>query len=343
MGSGGTGHPRRGAKDRRFIRQWQLVSTLAERRRGATVRELAGILEVSEKTVRRELHVLDSGGVRFQTTSTNGTVRWRLDRECGLPALGLSALQVALLGLARVSLEPLAGTTWVREIDALLASVRQKGEQLPLRFPAGPPGNPAALAAIERAMRLGVRLHVDYRSVARRGAVESTHVEPLLLNVAHGTPYLLAHSVERGAQRTYRLSRIVKAEVTAVRAVHQPGREHGRAFEHSVKSWTGEPTHVRVRLSPRVAWLAGDFPLVHDQTLEPAADGSVVVSATTAGTTEALRWVLGWGGEAEALEPRVLRDAVANKLSRALSHYRPVRKATPAKTRRDTNAVRVGE
>lgn len=333
-------HARRGARDRRLIRQWELVRALASRRRGATLQELAELLEVSRKTVQRELRLLESAGVPVTNEARYGTTRWYLAEDAGLPALGLSALQVAALGIARSELEVLEGSTWVQELDALLQGARAKPEQLPLRLPPAPPVNPAALTAIERAMRHGVQLHLEYRSVARGGLPEWVHVEPLVLNVADNTPYLFGYAVEREAKRTYRLSRVVRAEVTAIPARHRADVSEGSAFELSIKAWSGEPTRVRVRLSARVAWLVRDFPLVRSQSLKPNPDGSVTVSAVVSGTVEAMRWVLGWGAEAEVLEPAALRDATAQELDRALTLYRPVRKTTRAKTRGDRNAVR---
>src|SRR5690606_38477259 len=95
-----------------------------------------------------------------------------------------------------------------------------------------------------------------------------------------------------------------------------------KAFDHSVKAWTGEPVRVRVVLSPRVAWLAPEYPLHPSQRIEPQPDGSALVSAKVAGPVEAMRWVLSWGGEAEALEPAELRDATARGVEGAAARYR---------------------
>ena len=45
------------------------------------------------------------------------------------------------------------------------------------------------------------------------------------------------------------------------------------------------------------------------QRLEPQPDGSLLWRAQVAGPHEVLVWILGWGGDAEVLEPPELRAA----------------------------------
>jgi predicted DNA-binding transcriptional regulator YafY len=146
-------------------------------------------------------------------------------------------------------------------------------------------------------------------------------VEPLLVNVASGDPYLLAYCVERDAERTYKLARITKFELTKDAATYAPTEPPAQAFEHSVKVWSGKPGVVKVRLDPDVAWLANEYPLVRGQRVEAVAEGGVTVIAAVSGIVEAMRWVLSWGGAAEALEPPELREATRAGLVQAIAKY----------------------
>jgi predicted DNA-binding transcriptional regulator YafY len=76
-----------------------------------------------------------------------------------------------------------------------------------------------------------------------------------------------------------------------------------------------------VRLSPKVARFSGEYPLVAGQSVTDDADGGCVVRARVAGVMEAMRWVLSWGQEAEALEPGELREAVAAEVQGAARRY----------------------
>jgi predicted DNA-binding transcriptional regulator YafY len=57
------------------------------------------------------------------------------------------------------------------------------------------------------------------------------------------------------------------------------------------------------------------------QRLEWGDDGSLVWRGRVAGTHEVRVWILGWGADAEVLEPRSLRDEVAAELRRAAEAY----------------------
>ncbi len=51
------------------------------------------------------------------------------------------------------------------------------------------------------------------------------------------------------------------------------------------------------------------------------ADGSLLWRGRVAGLREIRIWILGWGAEAEVLEPPELRREVAEQLSQAAAQY----------------------
>ncbi len=324
--------PPKGAKQTRLLRQWQIVLELQGVERGLTRKQMMERLQISKSTLHRELNTLLEAGVPLTSEGVNGTTRWRLLGQNELPPLGFSPLQIAALHLARLELEPLVGSKAVSALDEVLAEFRPKERQLPLRFEPSTRGRPEIMAAIDEALGRGRRLQLDYAAASRSGRAERVQVEPLLLNLTDHTPYLLGYCLERSAERTYKLARIRACEVQDDKAQRRPAPGLAKAFNHSVKAWTGALARVRVALSARVAWLADEYPLIKDQRVEPQTDGSAIVSAQVAGTIEAMRWVLSWGGEAEALEPAELREATQREVETAAARYR--RKPEPARTRR---------
>jgi proteasome accessory factor C len=311
--------------NRQLVRQWRLVHTLDAHRYGLGTERLQRELGVGRATVYRDLAVLQEAGVPLERQTVNGEVRYRLLRPSELPAIGLSALQISALHLARAELESLAGTGLVGELDTLLARCRPPDQQQTFRFAerARSPtqGRSEIMKGIERALRARCRARIEYRAASRGGSSSVLHVEPLLVNVADGDPYLRAYCVERSSERTYKLARITRIELTRDPATHASADGPERAFEHSVKAWNGKPTLVKVRLDTAVAWLADEYPLIKGQSVDAAADGSVTVAAQVSGTVEAMRWVLGWGGAAEALSPPELREATRAELAKAAAKY----------------------
>jgi predicted DNA-binding transcriptional regulator YafY len=320
---------------RMLMRQWQLLLALQGSKNGLTVARLVEQTGIKRATAYRDLQTLMEVGVPLYSETQNGESRYRFLRSSELPPTGFSAWQIAALHLARAELQPLTGAVLVRELDALLEKLRPSEAQQTFRFAPRPAGRPEILKTVERALLYRRRARIEYRAASRNGASSLVHIEPLLLNVAEGEPYLRAYCVERAAERTYKVARIAKVELTDEPSTYRPPRAPAETFAHSVKAWSGEVTTVRIRLDPDVAWRAHEYPLVPDQKLEIARDGSVFVEARVAGIVEATRWVLSWGGAAEALEPAELRSATRAELAQALGKYDgpgPVKAAARTKT-----------
>jgi predicted DNA-binding transcriptional regulator YafY len=247
--------------------------------------------------------------------------------DAELPKLGLTNLQLAALHLARTELDHLAGSSLVQEIDRLLAELRPPESQASFSFARTSGGPSKILTVIDRALAGKRRLRITYRSRARGGESEVVHVDPLLLRVADRTPYLHGYCVERAATRTYKLSRVESAEITAETIARPiPGED---PFDHSRKAWTGEAQVIRIRLAPHVAHLAPEYPLVRGQKTLTQTDGSLIVEARVAGHVEALPWILGWGAAAQVLEPAELKAVVVEQLTDALARYGSPRVTRP--------------
>jgi predicted DNA-binding transcriptional regulator YafY len=314
-----------------LVRQWELVRALAAKHYGLTVRQLVALTRKSKQTIYRDLATLRDAGVPLDASTSNGETRYRLLHGAELPALGLTALQIAALHLARAQLEPFAGAAFVTELDALLTKLRPVEPQKTFQFALGrAAGHPHAVRLVEQAIQTRRRARIEYRSVSRRGSPSVVHVEPYFLRVADGETYFRGWCVERGAERTYKLARVAGIALTEEPATHTPQNPSNQAFSRAIKAWVGEPTIVKISIDRDVAWLADEYPLVPDQRLVKHRDGGITVEAEVAGIVETAKWVLSWGGVAEALEPPELRSMVRGELAKALNKYEA---PGPAKTK----------
>jgi predicted DNA-binding transcriptional regulator YafY len=301
----------------RLARQWQMLAAISQSRRGLSLVELMARTGTARATVYRYLRVLIEAGLPLQLERG----RYRLLSERELPPAGLSALQSSALHLARMQLSSLQGTPVVLELDRLLARFQQPSQQS-LRFAPSHKSlpSPDIVRTIEGAQRYRLRAAIEYRAASRGGVATTVHIEPLLINVADGDPYVRAYCVERQQERTYKLTRIQQATLTEAPATYRPKTEPEQAFANSVKAWSGELSQISVRLDRSVAWLAREYPLP-DQVETKNADGSVTIEATVAGLVEAQRRILAWGSAAEVLAPKQLRKAVRDELAAALGRY----------------------
>ena len=94
----------------------------------------------------------------------------------------------------------------------------------------------------------------------------------------------------------------------------------------SLRAWDvisdEDPIDVVIRFSPAVAKRADETRWHPTQQTEPQPDGSLLWRGTVSGSREIRIWIMGWGADAEVLEPAALRDDVAAELGRAASNYR---------------------
>ena len=306
-----------------MIRLWGLVMLLARRRRGLTITQLVELTETSRATIYRYLAVLREAGVPLESHTVSGEVRHSL-WGTELPPLGPTPLQIAALRLARRALGGLEGTAATREIDKLLDGYsRALGALAPLASITLAKARhvpPDMVSKLDRAIATQRRTRIRYRSVEARAPGWRT-VDPLGLRYAKGQLYFVAYDDKRSDFVPFKLDRVTAVDILRTGANRHPGFDPQRLFEHSATAWTGEGVDVVVRLSSVVARFAGEYPIVVNQTLTDEKDGSVRVHARVASVTEAMRWVLGWGKEAEALQPPELRQAVAEQVRGASLQY----------------------
>ena len=78
---------------------------------------------------------------------------------------------------------------------------------------------------------------------------------------------------------------------------------------------------VRVRFAKRVAKAAAAARVVSDRTITRKRDGSVEIVYRVADADELVRWVLGWGAQAEIVEPQSARDRIAELAGEIAAKY----------------------
>jgi len=302
-------------------------------RGGSTAPELAEALEVSVRTIYRDVAALQAVGVPLWTEAGQGGGIRLLD-GWRLPVEGFTADEVGVLplaGIPQVAAELGLGAVMVTaqvKLDAALPpELRHRATRARERFPLDAPGwfqraeELPRLAVVAQAVWAGQRLDLVYRS---GGGDRRRRVDPLGLVIKAGIWYLVA--THRGAARSYRVGRIVTATVREERFERPTGfdlaawwAESAAQFDQSL--WRLE---VRVRLGPR-AWRLAPRALV-GSSVEAAcaesgpadADGWREVVVHLESEEVALEQLTALGREVEVVSPPSLRRSLG-EVGRALA------------------------
>lgn len=289
-------------------------------------RALAERLEVSERTVHRDMEALAMAGVPvYAEKGRRGgwalVDSYRTDLT-GLTETELRSLVIASAPgvLADLGLGEAADRALIKLLAGLPDARRKAAESARGYLHVDPSGwrrpDEAApfLGTLELALRTGRQIAMTYERAYDRSMVERV-ANPLGL-VAKGSIWYLAATVESKA-RTYRASRI-RAVTILETPVDRPGGFDLSAFwtESSAEFRAALPIHrVVLRVAPdaisrvRLGWR---FATVESES-EPDERGWITCTIRADSEDIALECVLTLGGQAEVIEPAALRDrAVAS-------------------------------
>lgn len=310
-------------------------------RRFWTGTELAQRLEVTERTVRRDVDRLRSLGYPVDSTAGvaggyqlgAGAVMAPLlleDDEALAVTLGLGAAagsSVAGVGEASlralVKLEQVLPARLRRRVNALRASIT------PLETE-GPTVDATLLATLAGACRDHERLEFQYEATGAK--TTARQVEPQGLVAARGRWYLVAWDVNRNDWRTFRVDRIAGRVTVGTRYMPRSGPPGGIRTYVS-RSLSVEPYSQKVSVlleapievvAQRVPAAAGVLERVSERRCVLRTGGNFIESIAV--------WILHIGVDFRVLEPpelsaqlRLLHSRLERALEKSAAHRSPTK------------------
>ncbi|MCL2455024.1 MAG: WYL domain-containing protein [Micrococcales bacterium] len=200
---------------------------------GRTAARLAAELEVSIRTIRRDVSALQQAGfpVWARPGPSGGYV---VDASATLPPVNITAAEASALAaaLAVCRDQPFArdGTAALTKLLGVMdEQTRARTERLASRIwvkDSDRLSSPAVLGPVERGLQERRVLAVDYRD--ENGKQTSRRVDPQLLGSIDGRWYLVAHCRLRDGLRWFRLDRIQHVSITAEPATEIPVEDIGQ-------------------------------------------------------------------------------------------------------------------
>ena len=318
----------------RASRLVQLLLFLQARGR-TTAGTLARELEVSERTIHRDVDALSAAGVPiYAERGPHGGIqlidgyRTRLTGLTGdeAEALFLSGLPgpAAELGLGTV-----VAAARLKVLAALPTELRVRASRLVERFHLDAAGwfhaseDVPHLAALADAVWEARRIQISYR----RGDQEvERSLGPLGLVLKAGIWYLVA-SADEGV-RTYRVSRIRSATSTGEPVARPAGFDLAAYWAESISTYERDAPRVTVtlRIDPRVIGVLAE--LIGGQVVRSAEsipaedpDGWLHLRVTADWPDEVPGRLIGLGGRAEILHPPEVRERAITLARRMLERH----------------------
>jgi predicted DNA-binding transcriptional regulator YafY len=321
------------------VRASRLLSILLtlHTRGQVSARTLADELEVSVRTVYRDVEALGAAGIPVYATRGRAGGFRLLDgyrtKLTGLTEEEASAVFLAGLphAAADLGLGNVLAATELKLLAALPPELRSRAELIRDRFHLDAPGwersadSPPALAAVADAVWTERRIEVRYER-SNRTVVERV-LEPLGVVLKAGVWYLVA-APPGGSPRTYRLSRVQAVDVLEQTFVRPSGfalRTHWEEYqrEYERRLFHGTAT-VRLSAAGRqLLFLIGSAAsrAGHAAMSSPAADGWAVTTIPIESVQHAQHALMQLGPEVEVVEPAELRAAVAAAARAMLARY----------------------
>ena len=289
-------------------------------------------LEVSAKTVMRDVEFMrDRLGLPLEYDAVKHGFHYTAPVR-DFPMMKVSQGEVAALLLAQKSLEQFRGTTFERPLAAAFRKLshslggdmeiawHELEQALSVRSSGAGLADMQVFDALAKAVMDGAEVSFAYHKLAGDKSEQRT-VQPYHLGCIENQWYLFAHDTDRGAVRTFALPRIRRVEKTGAKFRRPKDFSLAKILEGSFAVFEGGRTaKVRIRFTGVAARLVGERVWHASQKLSPGKSG-LVLEMRVGLSPDLRQWILGWGAEAEVLEPADLRRDLAAAATKTARVY----------------------
>lgn len=322
----------------------RLKELLARHPRGVTLYQLADMLGVGPRTLRRYLKEIEREYELSPLPSrAGGPLLWRIAPSELPRKVEMRRTQAYALLATRRVFDALSGSALFDEIDMAVGKLRAFAER-----PGRGPNAGLSNARLEDRFVYLPRLVRDYSDKSeeldelflavselrplslrypriRHGREERLTIHPYALVLYADAVHCVGYHVEREEIRTFAFDRM-----RDVRALSEQRFELPPSFrvEDHFRGEFGSPApavpiKVLIELDAVAARSVRDAKLHPSQKVSAVAGGGVRVALAVDDPTLLLGWVLSFGRAAQVLEPNSLRALVRQELEAALASYDP--------------------
>jgi len=322
-------------RNQEVIRQWKLLHVLESARHGVTLNALSTELNVTTRTIRRDLAALQEAGFPlYDLRNDDGRALWHIEGQAlsGLQT-GFTLGELCALYLSRKLLETIGGSPFQRDLKnafgrlerELSPRMRNFLDRLPVVLATKPgPKDPGSHVEGVTAQLLEATLHfrcvtMQYNSVSS-GRIKNYVIHPYRLVFAQGGLYLLAFVPAYKDMRTFAVSRI--QGVSLAKETFTPSKEiQDDVFANSLGVNTGEAKQVKLEFFEHVAPYVRARVWHSSQEISDSSNGSLLMTMHVCHDWALRSWILGWGPYVKVLAPNKLSKIIKADLASMTSLY----------------------
>lgn len=336
----------------KLARQWRLLQAVASSAGQATVKSLAALTNMSDKTVRRDLETLRQVFPIVETLGEFGRKTYAFD-PARVPRIELQYDESLAIFYCRQALLPLAGTYLWKSAENAFEKIRaglspkvlaylnrMEGRLYHTHGGGDYLGKAEEIDTLYSALEDSVCVFITYNS-SRSTEPVSYPVEPYGLVDHRGALYLVGYSQQHSEVRHWKVDRLDAVERTKVPFHRPPDFDLHKHLQNSFGVYQGRDMHrVRVRFAASAARYVREKQMHASQCVTDHKGGEVIAVWTVSSLVEIKSYVLSFGAAAEVLEPEELRKEIVAELSAAAQHYASVTALPPNAKSRTNKAKR---
>lgn len=292
-------------------------------------KSIAQEIECSERTVYRDLAVLELAGVPWTYEKDTSSYRVRPDYQ--FPVLNLTDEE--LLGQATATSTSKAPGLDVNlgakpTSEKLSAKVNEKSESIlseAQRFTqvldlklADHSRHRDFIRTVQWALIQKKQVTGQYESPYEGKPVKLT-LHPYRLCLVKSAWYLVGRTIQDVQPRTYRIVRFKTLRMLDEPADIPEDFDLREYFGNAWSVYRGERSYqVELLFAKEAADVVTETVWHHTQNVQRHSNGTVTMTFTVDGLNEIVRWVLGWAGRVKVVQPQELRKLVLDQHRQAI-------------------------
>lgn len=292
---------------------------------------LAAELEVSTKSIHRDLEFMrDRLHLPLEYAKANNGYFYT-EEVNAFPTLQITEGELFALLVAEKSLQQYRGTTFEKPLvsafkkmaaslpDTVSLNLADWEQTISFRTSAETILNLEIFDALAKATSQRQQLKLAYRKPGKK-ETEPRLVDPYHIANINGEWFLFAYDHDRKDIRTFVPARIKSAEQTGRQFVRPQKFSLEKRLRDSFGVYSGKGEFdVVIRFNEKIADYIREKKWHESQQLIELKGGGVELRLKLSSLAEIERWILGWGGDAVAIQPKELIDGIEKAAKKILA------------------------